>query len=257
MSGETAAAETALKVALLSYTPDPEKAVARAARLCYSDKSISELDQDMTAAEAAKMVRMLYSLGHLSPFEHVSFQFGVEGVSRVLTHQLVRHRLASYSQKSQRYVSERGFEFIIPPSVAAVPEAAARFRQVMGQLREAYAELAAAGIPKEDARFVLPNACETKIMVSMNARSLLHFFELRCCERAQWEIRRLANAMLIEVRRVAPTIFARAGSPCVSLGICREGKMSCGRINRVKFPGTIHIAKGGADAGQAGTKSNE
>lgn len=250
-------AEVTLKVTLLGYTPEPEKAVARAARLCYSDQNIADLDQNMTAEEAAKMVRMLFSLGHLSPFEHVSFQFGVEGVSRVLTHQLVRHRIASYSQKSQRYVSEQGFEYVMPPSVAANPQAAARFRQVMDQLRDTYAELAAAGIPKEDARFVLPNAGETKIIVSMNARSLLHFFELRCCERAQWEIRRLAHAMLAEVRRVAPTIFARAGSPCVSLGICREGKMSCGRINRVKFPGAILIAKGGADAGQAGAKGDQ
>ena len=250
-------AEATLKVGLLSYTPDPEKAVARAARLCYSSESIGELAENMSVEEAARLVRLLFSLGHLSPFEHVSFQFGVEGVSRVLTHQLVRHRIASYSQKSQRYVAEQGFEYIVPPSVAADPAAAERFRETMDRLRDAYADLVAAGVPKEDARFVLPNACETKVIVSMNARSLLHFFELRCCERAQWEIRRLANAMLMEARRVAPTIFARAGSPCVSLGICREGKMSCGRINRVKFPGTILIAKGGADTGQAGAKSGE
>ena len=167
-------------------------------------------------------------MGHLSTFEHASFTFAIEGVSRALTHQLVRHRIASYSQQSQRYVSEEAFEYIMPPSIASSPEAAALFNELMGQIREAYTTLNSL-VPKEDARYVLPNACETKIVCTFNARSLLNFFSHRCCNRAQWEIRELAYKMLDQVRKVAPGLFAQAGPPCEAQGVCPEGEMSCGK----------------------------
>jgi thymidylate synthase (FAD) len=237
-----------MKVTLLSHTPEPERVVATAARLCYSPMGIDEVGAALDGPETTRLVRMLAALGHLSPFEHVTFQFGVEGVSRTLTHQLVRHRIASYSQKSQRYVDEDGFAFVVPPSVAARPAAAARFGEAMSRLRETYADLVAQGVPREDARFVLPNACETKIIVSMNARALLHFFEARCCGRAQWEIRQLAECMLAEARRVAPAIFEKAGPSCVAHGTCREGKMTCGRAGMT--PGRAGMTPGRAGRGE-------
>ena len=172
-------------------------------------------------------------MGHTSTFEHVSFTFAIEGVSRVLTHQLVRHRIASYSQQSQRYVKEHDFERIVPPSIARDPAVKARFDELCNAIQGFYNDMTEAGIPAEDARYILPNATETKIVVTMNARSLLHFFELRCCSRAQWEIRELANRMLEEVRQVAPVLFAKAGPTCVTQRVCHEGKMSCGRLKQL------------------------
>ena len=175
----------------------------------------------------------MVKLGHASTIEHVSFTFGIEGVSRVLTHQLVRHRIASYDQQSQRYVAEHDFEYILPPTIAAKPEAKAKFEALMQQIRQTYDELTEAGIPKEDARYVLANAAETKILVTMNARSLLHFFNLRCCNRAQWEIREMANQMLAQVRTIAPTLFKNAGASCVNTGRCPEGDMTCGKFSEM------------------------
>jgi len=217
-----------MKVQLLNWTPEPEKTVAAAARLCYSDASIQELVDKMQGAGAARLVNKLVAMGHMSPLEHVSFTFGIEEVSRALTHQLVRHRIASYSQKSQRYVGEDNFGFCIPPSIQENPRARQEYLRVMEQIRQAYAQLAAVA-DKEDARYVLPNACHTSIIVTMNCRSLLSFFERRCCSRAQWEIRQLAWKMLALVREQAPTIFARAGARCDIDGACPEGAMSCGR----------------------------
>ena len=220
-----------IKVELLEYTPNPDKVVATAAKLCYSSKSVSELvesvneDEDKTTA----FVERLMSYGHMSPFEHLSFTFGIEGVSRTLTHQLVRHRIASYSQKSQRYVNEKEFEYITPPSIQANDEALGCYEAVMKMLNNAYGKLVDLGIPKEDARYVLPNACETKIIVTMNARSLFNFFNHRCCMRAQWEIRQMAYQMLNLVKEVAPETFKKAGASCDTLGYCVEGNMSCGR----------------------------
>ena len=219
-----------MQVKLVSHTPDPVRAVAMAARLCYSPVGAEELAQTMSDRQAARLVERVRELGHLSTFEHASFTFAIEGVSRALTHQLVRHRLASYSQQSQRYVEERAFEYIIPPSVAANPQAEERFRRLMEEIRKTYAELVTLGIPREDARYCLANATETKILVTMNARELLHFFRVRCCMRAQWEIRSLAEAMLREVRQKAPELFAKAGPACIVDGRCSEGEMSCGRI---------------------------
>ena len=222
-----------IKVKLLQYTPDPERVVAMAARLCYSPIGAEELSEKLSETQVRQMVEKMVQLGHASTIEHVSFTFGIEGVSRVLTHQLVRHRIASYDQQSQRYVAEHDFAYIVPPTIAAQPEAQARFTALMEQIRAAYDALTAAGIPKEDARYVLANAAETKILVTMNARSLLHFFNLRCCNRAQWEIRELAYQMLAQVKKVAPTLFKNAGASCVNTGRCPEGAMTCGKFNEM------------------------
>ena len=222
-----------MNVELIQYTPDPEKVVAAAARLCYSPDPVPELLERLSDEKVAEFVRKLYSMGHLSTFEHVSFQFSIDGVSRALSHQLVRHRIASYSQRSQRYVKEVGFEFVTPPSIQRNPEALARFEKVMETLQEDYRELLAV-VPAEDARYILPNACTTSLMATFNARSLLNFLEHRTCVRAQWEIRQLAEKMLKLVQDVAPNLFAQAGPTCVSQGVCHEGAMSCGRINTLR-----------------------
>lgn len=219
-----------IKVKLLEYTPHPERVVAMAARLCYSAAGAEELAEKMTDEQVEKLVDKIIQMGHASTMEHVSFTFGIEGVSRVLTHQMVRHRLASYSQQSQRYVAEHDFEYILPPSIAERPEASERFKALMENIQQAYNDLVEAGVPKEDARYVLANATETKIVVTMNARSLMHFFNLRCCNRAQWEIRELAYKMLAEAKAVAPLLFKNAGASCVATGHCPEGAMTCGKF---------------------------
>jgi thymidylate synthase (FAD) len=235
----------ALKVNLLEYTPNPEKIVASAAKLCYSAAHVEDIMDNLTDENTDKFLNMLMSYGHESPVEHVSFTFAVEGISRSLTHQLVRHRIASYSQQSQRYVKLEQFEYIIPPAIAKDDKAKQIFQKSMEESQRAYDDLA--GILKdryisegmsvsnaekkaiEDARYVFPNACETKIIVTMNARSLLNFFRHRCCNRAQWEIRALAEEMNKQVKAVAPTLFKYSGPGCVG-GPCPEGKMSCGQV---------------------------
>lgn len=245
------------KVTLLAHTPDPERTVAFAAKLCYSSSGIEDLRDGLTEEKISSFVKMLADMGHESPIEHVSFTFGIEGVSRACTHQLVRHRLASYSQKSQRYVTEGAFEYIVPPEIADNKEALELFKKTMDADQKAYDELAALlkekhtktflaqGLDEksasrmaekkaiEDARFVLPNACETKIVVTMNARTLMNFFHHRCCNRAQWEIKEVADLMLKEVSAVAPNLFKNAGPSCVS-GACPEGKMTCGKIKEMR-----------------------
>lgn len=223
-----------MKVKMICHTPEPERVVAMSARLCYSPVGAEQLAEEMSDDQAARLVQKIVEMGHNSTLEHASFTFAVEGVSRVLTHQLVRHRIASYSQQSQRYVSEHDFEYIVPPSVAANPEAKEKFTQLMKDIKETYNQLVDLGVHKEDARYCLANATETKIVITMNARTLLHFFELRCCTRAQWEIRKMAELMLAEVRKVAPLLFEKAGPTCVSLGYCGEGKLTCGRLDSVK-----------------------
>lgn len=223
-----------MQAKLIRYTPEPERTVAMAARLCYSPVGAEELAEKMSEEQVAKLVGKIIELGHMSTFEHVNFTFAIEGVSRVLTHQLVRHRLASYSQQSQRYVAEHNFECIMPPSVAANAEAKTKFEALMKNIQQTYDELVAMGVHQEDARYCLANATETKIVVTMNARELLHFFRLRCCNRAQWEIRRLAEAMLAEVRDAAPGLFAKAGPTCVTDSYCDEGKMTCGRLAAIQ-----------------------
>lgn len=220
-------------VQLLTYTSDAEQTVAAAARLCYSPSSITDV-MDKSAGDRVGLLKKILSLGHFSVLEHASFSFGIEGISRTCSHQLVRHRIASYSQQSQRYVSHREqFSAVTPPTIASRPDLQERYQEAMKQAHAVYRDLVDAGIPAEDARFVLPNAAETKIVVTMNARELWHFFSLRCCRRAQWEIRETAKQMLGEVRHKAPTLFAEAGPACLR-GACPEGSMSCGEAASVR-----------------------
>ncbi|WP_347489908.1 FAD-dependent thymidylate synthase [Desulfoscipio sp. XC116] len=232
---------TELRVELLQHTINPEQLVALAAKLCYSSADIGELQQGVTEVDQSLFVRKLADMGHLTPIEHVSFTFGVEGVSRSLLAQITRHRIASFSVKSQRYVSEDSsakaagvFNYIIPPRIAAlgdneVQEYAGQMAKIQQWYDQWLEKLACHGdAAREDARFILPNAAETKLVVTMNARELLHFFALRCCNRAQWEIRALATEMLRLVRQVAPELFREAGPGCLT-GPCPEGAMSCGR----------------------------
>ena len=232
-----------MNVKLISYTPEAERKVAMAARLCYSPVGAAELEERLSDTQVQSLVQKILSMGHYSTLEHASFTFAIEGVSRVLTHQLVRHRIASYSQQSQRYVKEHEFEYILPPSVAANPSAKERFEGLMEEIRTVYGELTAMGVHQEDARYCLANATETKILVSMNARALFNFFELRCCARAQWEIRKMAELMLQQVKAVSPALFDKAGPTCISGGYCREGDLSCGRLEVIKAQATLKTRK--------------
>ena len=216
-----------MKVTLITHTPEPEKVIASAAKLCYSSSDIETLMNGLTEEKIESFIKKLTDLGHQSPLEHCTFTFGIEGISRATSHQLVRHRLASYSQKSQRYVKEGQFEYIIPPKIIENRADKTVYENFMKYAQETYDYFIRNGIPAEDARFVLPNACETKIIMTMNIRTLLHFFEERCCDRAQWEIRHMAYAMLRTCKEIAPNIFAKAGASCVR-GKCKEGKMCCG-----------------------------
>jgi thymidylate synthase (FAD) len=234
--------ETKLKILLISHTPMPEQSIAAAARLCYRSGDIERLRDDKSPGQTRAFLSKLVSMGHMSPVEHVSFTFAIEGISRACSHQLVRHRLASYSQQSQRYVGKTsGFHYVIPPSLSEDPEIKSRFEAFMKETQEFYnylvRRLEDKGLKgesvREDARFVLPNAAETKIMVTMNGRELLHFFRQRCCNRAQWEIRAMATEMLRLVKNVAPTLFSAAGPGCMG-GACPEGAYSCGKAKEVR-----------------------
>lgn len=241
-----------MKVKIIAHTPNPESVVASAAKLCYSKVGVDEIQENLTEDGIEKFVSMLSTIGHHSPLEHCTFTFAVEGISRACSHQLVRHRIASYSQQSQRYVKLDKFDYIIPTAIENNEFAKDIFLNAMEQDQKAYNGIVEelmneyiassgytlASIPKneynkleklaiEDARYVFPNACETKIVFTMNVRTLMNFFTHRCCDRAQWEIRDLANEMLIQVKEIAPTLFKKAGASCVR-GKCPEGSMSCG-----------------------------
>jgi len=246
-----------MNVKLLTYTPDAEKMIAAAAKLCYAKSDIDTLLDNLTPEKTESFLKMLEDLGHESPVEHASFTFGIEGVSRALLAQITRHRIASFSVQSQRYVSKTDFSYIIPPEIDKCPEAREEFIAAMEEdarhyeslrnklmarhletnlaagMNEADAKRAAEKKANEDARFVLPNACDTRIIMTMNVRSLHNFFRLRCCNRAQWEIRELAIAMLKEVREVCPLLFGRAGPSCL-YGACSEGAYSCGKAADVR-----------------------
>lgn len=260
-----------LKVKLIQHTPEPEKVVAAAAKLCYSSTGIDGIMEGLNEESTTKFINMLMSYGHASPVEHISFTFAIEGVSRSLTHQLVRHRMASYSQQSQRYVKLDAFEYITPPAIEKNEKAKKIFQDAMKKDQEDYDALVEIlseeafnnnvdkyiknkGIKDkseidektlkslkskstkkaiEDARYVFPNACETKIIVTMNARELIHFFNHRCCMRAQWEIRAMADEMLKEAKQVAPIIFKDCGPNCVK-GPCPEGTMTCGKMTEIR-----------------------
>ncbi len=217
-----------MQVNLLYHTPAPERAVATAARLCYAPIGAAELMETMTDEQVGKVLATIMKSGHGSALEHASYTFAVDGVSRALTHQLVRHRIASFNQQSQRYVTYSGEpEIVLPDTIASNHEALAAFNQAIDTAYATYAKIIEAGIPAEDARYILPNACISKIVITMNIRELLHFFEVRCCNRAQWEIRELARKMLELVEPTAPYIFMDAGAAC-RRGPCKEGKMTCG-----------------------------
>lgn len=229
-----------LKVALIRHTLSPEETVALGARLCYSRATIDDLNQRVSAKDQSAFVQKIMGMGHESVLEHASFTFGVEGVSRVLLAQLTRHRLASFSVQSQRYVSyEDGFGYIMPPKIADLgQEAQEEYTRQMQQMHAWYRDwqekLGNAGEgSNEDARFVLPGACETRLMMTMNVRELRHFFSLRMCSRAQWEIRALATEMHRLCMEVAPALFADGGPGCLR-GACPEGAKSCGKAGEIK-----------------------
>lgn len=246
-----------MKCKLITHTPDAEKLVAEAAKLCYAKSDIDTLDKNLTPDKVESFLKMLGDLGHESPVEHASFTFAIEGVSRALLAQITRHRIASFSVQSQRYVSKCDFSYIMPPEIEAIPEAKEEFIKAMEEdaahyeslreklvarhyntnitagMSEAEAKKAAEKKANEDARFVLPNACDTRIIMTMNVRSLQNFFRLRCCYRAQWEIRALAVEMLKQCREVCPLLFAKAGPACL-YGACSEGAYSCGRAAEVR-----------------------
>jgi len=215
-----------LKVKLLRNTADAELLCGAAALTSTKSGSPSEVFEKMDSESAKRIIRRVTGYGHVSVIEHASFSFSVEGVSRAMTHQLVRHRIASYTQQSQRYVTYDTLEkYVTPPSIADKVEAKKIFDETLERISETYNKLLKMGVPKEDARFILPNASKTNIIVTMNARELRHFFNLRCCVRAQWEIRQVAIEMLKQVKKVAPALFENAGPSCVELGYCPEGKM--------------------------------
>ncbi|MBN1281046.1 MAG: FAD-dependent thymidylate synthase [Candidatus Thermoplasmatota archaeon] len=215
-----------MNVKLIGFTANPETLAAMAATLTHSKKKPEDLSQ-IPAQELSKVLRQVMKLGHTSVIEHSSFTFAISDVSRSLTHQLVRHRIASYSQQSQRYVNLTDPNYVVPPTIAKSKRMKQAYEDTMQVIWEQYNKLLTLGIPAEDARYVLPNATCTNIMVTMNARSLLNFFDLRCCLHAQWEIRLLANRMLAEVRKVAPVIFKNAGPSCKTKHFCPENKKTC------------------------------
>ncbi len=215
-----------MKVKLLRYTADPELLCGAAALTSSKSGSPSETFEKMDIERAKQIIKRVTGYGHVSVIEHASFTFSLEGVSRAMTHQLVRHRIASYTQQSQRYVTYDTLEkYVTPKSIAENADAKKVFEETLEKISEAYQKLLQLGIPKEDARFILPNAAKTNIIVTMNARELNHFFNLRCCARSQWEIREVATEMLKQVKKVAPALFENAGPSCVKLGYCPEGKM--------------------------------
>ena len=246
-----------MKVELIAYTPDADKIVAAAAKLCYAKSDIDSLMDKLTPDKVSSFLDMLSDLGHESPVEHAVFTFGIEGVSRALLAQITRHRIASFSVQSQRYVDKSSFEYILPPEIADIPEALEEFEKAMKEDAEHYTNLknilfkkhyetmlsegkpeaeakkAAEKKANEDARFVLPNACDTRMIMTMNVRSLWNFFRLRCCNRAQWEIRELATQMLFLCKDAAPILFKNAGPSCLH-GKCAEGAYTCGKIKEVR-----------------------
>ncbi len=221
------------KAELIDYTDNPERNVATAARLCYSKKGAAQLTKEMSREKVEDLVRKVVGMGHTSTLEHTYFFFHVQ-CSRVTSHQIVRQRIGtSYSQRSQRYVTEDNFDYITPPKIKKNEKAHKMFKEKMSELEDTYLELIEMGVPKEDARFILPTI-KTNIVISYNARSLMYFIRLRSCNRAQWEIRSLARQMLNEVKKVAPVIFENAGPPCETDEECPEGDLSCGKIDKIK-----------------------
>ena len=235
--------EVTPNVKLIRYTPAPEELIAMAGKLCYSAADLDDLGEGVAERDQTKYLSRLSEMGHYSTFEHASFTFGIEGVSRSLLAQITRHRIASFSVQSQRYVAlgddENGFDYIVPPRIAALgEEAEAEYHAQMAQMNAWYQawrkRLGTGESSNEDARFVLPNAAATRMLVTMNARELLHFLKLRTCSRAQWEIRRAAEAMLAQLQVDFPQLFRLYGPGCAVTGRCPEGRLSCGRIRKTE-----------------------
>lgn len=220
-----------MKVSLVSFTKDPEITCARCASISWRRKGM----QEVRLNEAQDIIRRVLGYGHESVIEHASFTFFAEGISRSLTHQLVRHRIASYTQQSMRYVdlTKSQAYFVRPKSISKNTQLAGLFNDTMTKCKNTYDILRKKGIPPEDSRFVLPIATQTKIAITMNARELRHFYEMRCCLRAQWEIRQLANKMLKICKAIAPSLFENAGPSCVKLGYCPESELTCGKLKQV------------------------
>jgi len=217
-----------MKVKLLKFTSDPEKSCATAARLCYSAAGIDEISQKLTKEKIKDLLGRVIASGHHSVLEHASFSFGIEGVSRALLAQFTRHRVASFSVQSQRYVKfDKGVDFITPATIKKDKKTHLKYNEFLKNIENFYKELLSAGIPAEDARYILPNAASTKVFLTMNARELRHFFSLRCCNRAQWEIRAMSCQMLNLAKKAAPLLFSDAGPDCVRDG-CHEDK-PCGK----------------------------
>ena len=234
--------EVTPNVKLIRYTPAPEELIAMAGKLCYSAADLADLGEGVAERDQTKYLSRLSEMGHYSTFEHASFTFGIEGVSRSLLAQITRHRIASFSVQSQRYVAlgddENGFDYVVPPRIAALgEEAEAEYHAQMAQMNAWYQawrkRLGTGEASNEDARFVLPNAAATRMLVTMNARELLHFLSLRCCNRAQWEIRSVAWQMLALAYEAAPALFGKAGPGCLR-GACPEGRKCCGHSDEVR-----------------------
>lgn len=260
----------AIKVSLLAHTPNPEQLVAMAAKLCYSPSEIENIKEGLDEESTSAFINMLANLGHTSPTEHASFTFGIEGISRACSHQLVRHRIASYSQQSQRYVDGENFDFVTPPEIQNNEKALLAYNNALSLQAKAYKDVRDALLvgyiesfsngeyigsdveiieqfkannkkdysaflkkANEDARFILPNASTTKIICTFNTRSLQNFFAHRCCNRAQWEIREVAEKMLLLCLEVAPDLFKNCGPSCL-FGACPEGKMCCGKQKEMR-----------------------
>ena len=228
--------EDKLKVTLLSHTVDPEENVVAAIRQCYSSIGAEELKEKTTEEVRNRLIKQVINSGHTSTLEHASFTFALDGVSRVTEIHLIRHRIASFSIQSGRYVKRGDAAYRIPPKIKALKDKKIyeKYLKHLEKTQELYNELIEAEIPAEDARYCQPQSIQVKIVMSMNARELLHFFSLRTCTRAQWEVQEVARLMLKEVRKVAPTIFENAGPPCISEKLCNQGKLSCGIWKNIK-----------------------
>lgn len=217
-----------MKVSIISHTPD-ESVCATAAHTC-----VSPVIDIITGDEnIKKSMKHSISSGHYSILEHWSATFAIEGVSRALLAQLTRHRIASFSVTSQRYVDMGKFDYVMPKTIDDAVLTSVSYKELMEEIRGFYHTLLSYGVPEEDARYILPNACCTNIVMTMNARELRHFFSLRCCNRAQWEIRELADKMLEECKEVAPRLFEGAGAQCEQDKLCKESR-SCGKYPKKK-----------------------
>ncbi len=226
-------------VELLAYTPNPERLVAVAARRSYDKRSAMQIWAGMTDAEVARLLQQVIRHGHTSVLEHINFTFALEGISRALSHQLVRHRMASYTQQSQQRADERNAAFIVPPEIEKNSELTKEFQEKVKALAEFYTRAIEVGIPKGQARYILPNACVTQIIMTMNARSLFNLISQRTCGVEEWEFRTLASKIHQILLEVAPNIFIHAGPRCVTDLVCLEGEKGekCGLYRNI--PGAV------------------